>query len=164
MTVATLLLSVCATLAPFQIVDRPGFYTTAGSSECIRLFYGEAEATYLQVTRGLHAERRDVPRGTDATAFAWLDSDRLVFSSSPIYGEGGLWLYNVRTKRIDEIGPVDEPSALEYLWTKLLSVDSESVTCWVADVNRLDLGDLEQTAERRSFHWAVRPRPLRANN
>jgi hypothetical protein len=123
MAVIMLVASACAAVAPFQVVDRPGLYITAGSTQCIRLFYGEGEAMYLQVTTGLHAKSSGVPRAIDATAFAWLDSDRVMFSSSPIYGEGGLWLYNLRTKRLDEIGPVAKPSELEYLWTKLLSID-----------------------------------------
>ena len=163
----TLLLApACVMVAAFQIVDTPGTYRTAGARMCVKFFYGEAEAGNLQLVPGPSRKpfQEGIPRALDATAFAWLNDWQIIFSSSPIYGEGGLWLFDLRTNKVDEVVPPGRPSELEYLWTKLISVDANSLTCWVADIDRLDLSRLEQTAERKSFRWTLRPRPLRPHN
>jgi hypothetical protein len=94
------------------------------------------------------------------TAFAWIDSDRIVFSSAPIYGEGGVWLYDLSRRRIEEIGPAQNPVELEYLWTQLVSVRKGSVTVRVGGREDFD----PATAAQKTFHWVVRPRPLRRQN
>jgi hypothetical protein len=152
--------ATCLLVARFQVVEHDGFYRTQGSSRCLKLFHGEAEATYLELLPSPGSKPIDVPRAIDITRFAWIDSDRIIFSSSPIYGEGGLWLYNLKNRRIDEIGPPEKPSELEYLWTELVSVGSDTVTIRVGGKEELN----ELTAQQRTFRWVVRPRPLRPHN
>jgi hypothetical protein len=157
---AVLLATTCLVVAPFHVVEKDGLYRTQGSSRCLKLFHGEAEATYLQLLPSPGSKPVDVPRAIDTTAFAWIDSDRIIFSSAPIYGEGGLWLYNLKTRRIEEIGPPEKPSELEYLWTQLVSVSSDTVTIRVGGREEFD----KLTALQRTFRWVVRPRPLRPYN
>jgi hypothetical protein len=160
-SVTALLAAACITVAPFQVVERDGQYRAPdSSSRCLRLFHGEAEATYLEILPSAGGKPSAVPRAIDITAFAWIDAQRIVFSSSPIYGEGGLWLYDLRNRRIEEIGPSDSPAALEYLWTELVSVTADTVTIRIGGRESLD----RATAPQRTFRWVVRPRPLRAHN
>ena len=157
--VAGMLLAVaCTTVQPFQIVTKDGMYRVASSSSCLKLFHGEAEATYVQIVSP-GKKPADVPRAQDTTGFAWIGPDEVLFASSPIYGEGGLWLYNLKSRRIEEVGPAEDPSALEYLWTELIAVSPGSVTVRVGGEESID-----EAAEPRTFRWVVRPRPLRPHN
>jgi hypothetical protein len=157
---AAVLAATCLLIAPFQVVDKDGLYRTTGASRCLRLFHGEAEATYLQLIPSPRRKPIDVFRAIDTTGFAWIDSDRIVFASSPIYGEGGLWLYSLKTRRVDEIGPAEKPDDLEYLWTQLVAVSKDTVTVRVGGREAFD----ETTAPQRTFRWVVRPRPLRPHD
>jgi hypothetical protein len=154
------LAAACLLVAHFQVVDKDGLYRTAGSSRCLKLFHGEAEATYLQLLPSPGRRPIEAPRAVDVTAFAWIDSDRIVFSSAPIYGEGGLWLYDLKTRRIEEIGPAENPAALEYLWTQLVSIRKGLVTIRVGGREDFD----PATAAQKTFHWVMRARPLRPHN
>jgi hypothetical protein len=74
--------------------------------------------------------------------------------------EGGLWLYSLKTRRVDEIGPAEKPDDLEYLWTQLVAVSKDTVTVRVGGREAFD----ETTAPQRTFRWVVRPRPLRPHD
>jgi hypothetical protein len=159
-SLSLLFAATCIVVAPYQVVEHDGLYRTQASSRCLRLFHGEAEATYLELLPSPGGKPIEVPRATDTTAFAWIDANRIIFSSAPIYGEGGVWLYNLKTRRIEEIGPPEEPGAFEYTWTELVSVTSDTVTIRVGSDEQLD----KLTAPRRTFRWVVRARSLRPHN
>jgi hypothetical protein len=164
MAIAALLVtSACLVVPSFGILDALGSYRTADASRCIEMYLGEGGARVLRVVPGPSPTpfRAGIPRSYDTTAVVWLNAYQVMFSSSPIYGEGGLWLYNLRTRRVDEVIPVGRSKELEYRWTKLIAVTATDVACWVADAEKLNEDDLEHTAQWRSFRWTLRLRPLR---
>lgn len=127
---AFVLASTCVLVPTLRVLDTPGSYRTDRSPACVEFFFGEAEAGNLRVVPGPARQpfKDGLPRAQDATSFAWLNAHQIIFSSSPIYGEGGLWRYDLNTKQIEEIGPIEKPSELEFLWTKLISVSATSIT------------------------------------
>lgn len=89
------------------------------------------------------------PRVNDITGIAWISADDLVYTTSPIYGHPGVYMYSCESRRITRlVAPTTfnpgYPKGADYFELEAVSKDN-SITVYyyyAADVDRLDVKKL----------------------
>jgi hypothetical protein len=123
---------------------------------CVELFVDEAGAMNLRVIEN-GQESFTLPHAWSTTSIAWVDDHRLIYATSELYGDGGIYLFDFSSLGVREVVPEGRLNDLMLSWAKLVEVNSTTLTCWVAAVNGLDEGHLARTATKLSFKWKTQP-------
>jgi hypothetical protein len=153
----------CSVITAGTVVEHPLLFRPSGHAVCVELFVDEGGAMNLRVISGGQPSF-DLPHAWDTTSVTWIDDHRLMYATSTIYGDGGIYLFDFRTLAISEVIPEHPADPRLFSWARLVSADARVVTCWIADVNHLDEGHLDQTATKISFRWKTSPIRQRAGD
>lgn len=142
-----LLLAVGVSVRQKAVIDRPGKYCLSGTSQCAILAVGEGDTLYIRFARS-----KPPKSARNVTALVWLNAHEILYSTTAIYGQPGIYAYNLRTAQERTVVPsrvrdAASPQGADFF--KLIAISGNELTFWYcADADKVDESALERTASR----------------
>ena len=78
------------------MIDHPALFRPTNRAVCVELFVDESEAMNLQVTSP-GQPWSTLPHAWDTTSAVWLDDHRLMYATSELYGDGGIYVFDFKS-------------------------------------------------------------------